>query len=82
MVQSLVSLAAFGFELEGAVLNVEVIAETSAERVKHLTAPNPSPQHPHRTTRLPGARHRAHARVEDRIKAANDSGLGRLPSRE
>jgi hypothetical protein len=28
------------------------------------------------------ARHRAHARVEDRIKAAKDSGLGRLPSRE
>jgi hypothetical protein len=27
------------------------------------------------------ARHRAHARVEDRIKAAKDSGLGRLPSR-
>jgi hypothetical protein len=27
-------------------------------------------------------RHRAHARVEDRIKAAKDSGLGRLPSRE
>jgi hypothetical protein len=28
------------------------------------------------------ARHRAHARVEDRIKAAKDIGLGRLPSRE
>jgi hypothetical protein len=28
------------------------------------------------------ARHRAHARVEDRIKAAKDTGLGRLPSRE
>jgi hypothetical protein len=28
------------------------------------------------------ARHRAHARVEDRIKAAKDSGLGRFPSRE
>jgi Transposase DDE domain group 1 len=28
------------------------------------------------------ARHRAHARVEDRIKAAKDSRLGRLPSRE
>lgn len=28
------------------------------------------------------ARHRAHARVEDRIKAAKDSGLGRLPSRQ
>ena len=28
------------------------------------------------------ARHRAHARVEDRIKAAKDSGLSRLPSRE
>ena len=28
------------------------------------------------------ARHRAHARVEDRIKAAKDSGLGRLPSRK
>jgi len=28
------------------------------------------------------ARHRAHARVEDRIRVAKDSGLGRLPSRE
>ena len=28
------------------------------------------------------ARHRAHARVEDRIRIAKDSGLGRLPSRE
>jgi hypothetical protein len=28
------------------------------------------------------ARHRAHARVEDRIRAAKDSGLSRLPSRE
>jgi hypothetical protein len=28
------------------------------------------------------ARHRAHARVEDRIKHAKDSGLGRFPSRE
>lgn len=27
------------------------------------------------------ARHRAHARVEDRIRHAKDSGLGRLPSR-
>ena len=28
------------------------------------------------------ARHRAHARVEDRIRHANDSGLGRFPSCE
>jgi Transposase DDE domain group 1 len=28
------------------------------------------------------ARHRAHARVEERIKAAKETGLGRLPSRE
>jgi hypothetical protein len=28
------------------------------------------------------ARHRAHARVEDRIRCAKDMGLGRLPSRE
>ncbi|MGI3780193.1 MAG: IS1380 family transposase [Janthinobacterium lividum] len=28
------------------------------------------------------ARHRAHARVEDRIRVAKDAGLGRLPSRE
>ena len=28
------------------------------------------------------ARHRAHARVEDRIRIAKDAGLGRLPSRE
>ena len=28
------------------------------------------------------ARHRAHARVEDRIRTAKDAGLGRLPSRE
>jgi len=28
------------------------------------------------------ARHRAHARVEDRIRCARDVGLGRLPSRE
>ena len=28
------------------------------------------------------ARHRAHARVEDRIKAAKDTGLARFPSRE
>ena len=28
------------------------------------------------------ARHRAHARVEDRIKAAKDTGLGQFPSRE
>jgi Transposase DDE domain group 1 len=28
------------------------------------------------------ARHRAHARVEDRIKHAKDTGLGRFPSRE
>ncbi len=28
-----------------------------------------------------GARHRAHARVEDRIRQAKDAGLGRLPSR-
>src|SRR5829696_3405357 len=31
---------------------------------------------------LTTARHRAHARVEDRIKAAKDTGLGRFPSRE
>ena len=41
------------------------------------------------TTHAPGqqlafleARHRAHARVEDRIRHAKDSGLGRFPSRE
>jgi hypothetical protein len=28
------------------------------------------------------ARHRVHARVEDRIRHAKDTGLGRLPSRE
>jgi hypothetical protein len=28
------------------------------------------------------ARHRAHARVEDRIRVAKDMGLGRFPSRE
>lgn len=28
------------------------------------------------------ARHRAHARVEDRIRHAKDTGLGRIPSRE
>ena len=28
------------------------------------------------------ARHRAHARVEDRIRIAKDTGLGRFPSRE
>jgi hypothetical protein len=28
------------------------------------------------------ARHRAHARVEDRIRHAKDSGMGRFPSRE
>jgi hypothetical protein len=28
------------------------------------------------------ARHRAHARVEDRIRHAKDSGIGRFPSRE
>lgn len=28
------------------------------------------------------ARHRAHARVEDRIRQAKDTGLGRFPSRE
>jgi DDE family transposase len=28
------------------------------------------------------ARHRAHARVEDRIRCAKDTGLGRLPSRD
>jgi hypothetical protein len=28
------------------------------------------------------ARHRTHARVEDRVKAAKETGLGRLPSRE
>lgn len=28
------------------------------------------------------ARHRAHARVEDRVRHAKDSGLGRFPSRE
>ncbi len=28
------------------------------------------------------ARHRAHARVEDRIRIAKDAGMGRLPSRE
>ena len=28
------------------------------------------------------ARHRAHARVEDRIRHAKDSGLGRFPSRD
>ena len=27
------------------------------------------------------ARHRAHARVEDRIRTGRDTGLGRLPSR-
>jgi hypothetical protein len=27
------------------------------------------------------ARHRAHARVEDRIRQAQDAGLGRLPSK-
>ena len=29
-----------------------------------------------------GARHRAHARVEDRVKAIKQTGMGRFPSRE
>jgi hypothetical protein len=31
---------------------------------------------------FPDARHCAHARVEDRVKHANDTSLGRFPSRE
>jgi hypothetical protein len=38
--------------------------------------------HPGAQLSLLEARHRAHARVEDRIKAAKDTGLGRFPSRE
>jgi hypothetical protein len=39
-------------------------------------------QHQHRAAGILEARHRAHARVEDRIRHAKDSGLGRFPSRE
>ena len=45
----------------------------------------PSRRHQHRTVgqlAFLEARHRAHARVEDRIRHAKDSGLGRFPSRE
>ena len=45
-------------------------------------ATNPSPPTPGVGSSFLQARHRAHARVKDRIKAVKDSGLGRGPSRE
>ena len=47
-----------------------------------MALPSLRHQHPGRTLAFLEARHRAHARVEDRIKAAKDTGLGRFPSRE
>ena len=43
----------------------------------------PVPRHRHRVGQLAflDARHRAHARVEDRIRCGKDTGLGRFPSR-
>jgi hypothetical protein len=44
----------------------------------------PDLRHRHRAGQLAWleARHRAHARVEDRIGCAKDTGLGRFPSRQ
>jgi hypothetical protein len=39
-------------------------------------------QHTRRAAGAPGCPHRAHARVEDRIRCAKDAGLGRFPSRQ
>ena len=50
-----------------------------------MALPSLRDQHADRRRRQLGfleARHRAHARVEDRIRTAKDTGLGRLPSRE
>ena len=41
-----------------------------------------TPQEPGQQLAFLEARHRAHARVEDRIRHAKDTGLGRFPSRE
>jgi hypothetical protein len=45
-------------------------------------ATNARPRHPAGAARVSRARHRAHARVEDRIRTAKQAGLGRFPSRE
>ncbi len=48
---------------------------------RRLPLPSLHHQHTPRAARVPGARHRAHARVEDRIRTGKDTGLGHLPSR-
>jgi hypothetical protein len=45
------------------------------------TAATPCCQHGYRKPLLLDARHRAHARVEDRIRTGRDTSLGRHPSR-
>jgi len=39
-------------------------------------------RHPGRAAGVAGGQARAHARVEDRIRCAKDTGLGRFPSRQ
>ena len=47
-----------------------------------MALPSRRHQHPFGQLSFLEARHRAHARVADRIRHAKDSGLGRFPSRE
>jgi hypothetical protein len=51
-------------------------------RSRRLAVPDLLHRHPGGQLAVLEARHRAHARVEDRIRTAKDTGLGRFPSRE
>lgn len=51
------------------------------EGARRVALPGARHQHPGRALAFLEARHRAHARVEDRIRHGKDSGLGRFPSR-
>jgi hypothetical protein len=55
---------------------LDLIEEADGYRYTALATDTPAGQHA-----WLDARHRAHARVEDRIRCGRDTGLGRLPSR-
>jgi hypothetical protein len=52
----------------------------SIEGLRHQVFVTDTPR-PHCSVQLLELRHRAHARVEDRIRTGKDTGLGRFPSR-
>ncbi len=57
-------------------------AQLPVRRARRLALPSHRHQHRNRTVGVPRGPAPPHARVEDRIRHAKDTGLGRFPSRE